>query len=482
MAQFSGIVQITDLDDFITPSQECVKPVKIVKETSSKGLAAIRVEADGSYSQINDDGQEIRLKKASITLNDCLACSGCITSAETVLITQQSQEELYRILEANKQAREQGLQDKVQTVVVSVSPQVRASVAATFNLGIQETAGKLTSFFKALGVDYVFDTTFSRDFSLMESQREFVRRFKEGQNVKGVLPMLASACPGWVCYAEKTHGNFILPYISTTKSPQQIMGSLVKDFLAKNVGKTPDQIYHVTIMPCYDKKLEASRQDFYDDIYSTRDVDCVLTSMELEKMFVEKGVTFNEIPATPLDVQFSSVNPEGHVQSHFGGGSGGYAEHILQYAAQELFGIEQPNVECKTLRNKDFKELHLIVEGKIMLNFALAYGFRNIQNLVQKLKRNRCQYHFVEVMACPSGCLNGGGQIRAGSTEEAKELLVKVTGLYESVPKRMPLDNKLVLELYQQWLGGPDSSYARKMLHTGYHEIERQSSSLTVKW
>ena len=380
-------------------------------------------------------------------------------------------------------ANEQGNFDQVRTIVVSISPQVRASVAAKFGLTAQMTSEKLTGFFKMLGVHYVFDTTFSRVFSLMESQREFLRRFKDGQsNVKGVLPMLASACPGWVCYAEKTHGNFILPYISTTKSPQQIMGSLVKDFLAKNVGKTPNQIYHCTIMPCYDKKLEASRQDFYDDIYSTRDVDCVLTSMELERMLEEKGVSLNDVPNGSLDMQFSNVDSSGNMLSHHGGGSGGYAEHILHFAAQELFGVSNPVVEYKTLRNKDFKELHLMVDGKVVLNFALAYGFRNIQNLVQKLKRGKSQYHFVEVMACPSGCLNGGGQIRAGSMEEAKELLEKVKVVYESLPKKMPRENTLVLKLYEQWLGGEDSEHAKKMLHTQYHEIERQSSSLAVKW
>lgn len=483
MAQFSGIIQLTDLNDFITPSQECIKPVKIDKNPSGKGVAAIRVQPDGSYFQLNEDGQEVRLKKATITLNDCLACSGCITSAESVLITQQSQHELYKILATNKEKESEGRHAEMEVVVVSISPQVRASVAAKFNLDLQQTAEKLTGFFKTLGVHYVFDTTFSRDFSLMESQKEFVRRYKENQSgQQASFPILASACPGWICYAEKTHGSFILPYISTTKSPQQIMGSLVKNFLGRSIGKSPDQVYHVTVMPCYDKKLEASRQDFYDDVFSSRDVDCVLTSMELEKMFEEQGVTLNAIPSMPLDAAFSSISDNGSILGHSGGGSGGYAEHVFQCAASQLFGMNDVNIEYKTLRNKDFKELQLLVDGKVMLNFALAYGFRNIQNLVQKLKRGKCQYHYVEVMACPSGCLNGGGQIRAASTEEAKQLLVTVKDIYEAVPQRHPLENQLVLELYEKWLGGPDSELVQKMLHTQYHVIESQSSSLAIKW
>ena len=135
---------------------------------------------------------------------------------------------------------------------------------------------KLCSFFrKYLTAEYVFDTTFARDFSLYESQREFVDRYKTGSKH---LPILSSSCPGFICYAEKTHGSFILPYISVVKSPQQIMGSLIKDRLAKKLDVTPDVIYHVSIMPCFDKKLEASRKEFYNEFYQTRDVDCVLST------------------------------------------------------------------------------------------------------------------------------------------------------------------------------------------------------------
>ncbi len=123
--------------------------------------------------------------------------------------------------------------------------------------------------------EYVFDTTFARDFSLHESQREFVERFKTSSKH---LPLLSSSCPGFICYAEKTHGSFILPYISDVKSPQQIMGSLIKEYLAKKLDVTPDVFYHVSVMPCFDKKLEASRKEFYNEFHQTRDVDCVLST------------------------------------------------------------------------------------------------------------------------------------------------------------------------------------------------------------
>ncbi|NXO46657.1 NARFL factor, partial [Locustella ochotensis] len=241
------------------------------------------------------DGEAQKLEKAKITLNDCLACSGCITSAESVLVSQQSHGELCKVLALNKVAAAQ----EQKVVVVSVSPQSRASLAARCKLGLLETAQKLTSFLKS--VHHVLDTTFSRNFSLLESQREFVGRFRRQAEDKTALPMLASACPGWICYAEKTHGSFIIPHISTTKSPQQVMGSLVKGYFAEQKGLPPDRIYHVTVMPCYDKKLEASRPDFFNQEYQTRDVDCVITTGEVLKLLEQEGVALSDVEPAPLD-------------------------------------------------------------------------------------------------------------------------------------------------------------------------------------
>ncbi|NXV01931.1 NARFL factor, partial [Cettia cetti] len=470
-ARFSGVLQLTELDDFIAPSQECIKPVKVEK-TPGKAAAKIRIEADGSYFQVNQDGEAQKLEKAKITLNDCLACSGCITSAESVLISQQSHEELCRVLALNKAAAAQ----EQKVVVVSVSPQSRASLAARCSLGLLQTAQKLTTFLKS--VHYVFDTTFSRNFSLLESQHEFLRRFQRQAEDKKALPMLASACPGWICYAEKTHGSFIIPHISTTKSPQQIMGSLVKGYFAEQKHLAPDRIYHVTVMPCYDKKLEASRPDFFNQEYQTRDVDCVITTGEVLKLLEQEGVSLSDLDPAPLDTMLGAA-PE--LSTHRGGGSGGFLEHIFTHAAQQLFGIHVGSIHYKPLKNKDFQEVTLERDGEVLLHFALAYGFRNIQNLVQKLKRGKCPYHFVEVMACPSGCLNGGGQIKleGGSS---KEELQRVERLYESPRAEDPEENQAVRELCEHWLGGWGSQRAQEVLHTRYHALERANSALNIKW
>ncbi|XP_033285165.1 cytosolic iron-sulfur assembly component 3 isoform X6 [Orcinus orca] len=360
---FSGALQLTDLDDFIAPSQDCIKPMRVDKRPGS-GVAKIHVEDDGSYFQVSQDGGTKKLERAKISLDDCLACSGCVTSAETVLITQQSHEELRKVLGANKMVAP----DQQRLVVISVSPQSRASLAVRFQLNPTDTARKLTAFFKKIGAHYVFDTAFSRNFSLLESQWEFVRRFRAQADSKQALPVLTSACPGWICYAEKTHGNVLLPYISTARSPQQVMGSLVKDFFSQQqpllLGPgscttavfstqhlTPDKIYHVTVMPCYDKKLEASRPDFFSQEHQTRDVDCVITTGEVFKLLEEEGVSLSELESAPLDSLCSSVSAQ-EPTSHQGGGSGGYLEHVFRHAAQELFGIHVTEVTYRPLRTQ----------------------------------------------------------------------------------------------------------------------------------
>ncbi|XP_042293489.1 cytosolic iron-sulfur assembly component 3 [Sceloporus undulatus] len=473
---FSGVLQLTDLDDYIGPSQDCIKPIKVDKKPG-KATAKIRIEDDGTYVQVDPDGQSHKLEKAKITLNDCLACSGCITSAESVLITQQSQEELLKVLNANKTSGPASQ----KLVVVSVSPQSRASLAARFQLTPLDTARKLTAFFKRLGVNFVFDTTFSRNFSLLESQREFVQRFRRRTEDKKALPMLAAACPGWICYAEKTHGSFIIPYISTAKSPQQVMGSLVKNHFAKLQNVSPDQIYHVTVMPCYDKKLEASRPDFFIHEHQTREVDCVITTGEVLKLLEQEGTPLSEVDPAPLDSMFSSLSKDQFLLGHSGGGSGGYLEHIYKYAAKELFGVHVEEIQYKTLRNKDFQEVTLEKNGETLLHFALAYGFRNIQNVVQKLKRGKSPYHYIEVMACPSGCLNGGGQIK-GEGETSKDLLQQVERAYESVRPEAPETNRAVTDLYEQWLGGLASERTQETLHTQYHAVERANTGFNIKW
>uniref|UniRef100_A0A182X8A3 Iron hydrogenase small subunit domain-containing protein n=1 Tax=Anopheles quadriannulatus TaxID=34691 RepID=A0A182X8A3_ANOQN len=478
MSRFSSALQLTDLDDFITPSQECIKPVKIETSKSKTG-AKITIQEDGSYVQESSSGIQ-KLEKVEITLADCLACSGCITSAEGVLISQQSQEELLRVMNANNMAKLNNQRDEIKFVVFTVSQQPILSLARKYNLTPEDTFEHIAGYFKKLGADMVVDTKIADDLALIECRNEFIERYNTNRKL---LPMLASSCPGWVCYAEKTHGNFILPYIATTRSPQQIMGVLVKQYLAKQLQTTGDRIYHVTVMPCYDKKLEASREDFFSEVENSRDVDCVITSIEIEQMLNSLELpSLQLVERCAIDWPWPTVRPPAFVWGHESSGSGGYAEYIFKYAARKLFNVQLDTVAFKPLRNNDMREAVLEQNGQVLMRFAIANGFRNIQNMVQKLKRGKSTYDYVEIMACPSGCLNGGAQIRPEEGRAARELTAELECMYRSLPQSTP-ENDCVQTMYATFFDSEgDLNKRQSLLHTSYHQIEKINSALNIKW
>eukprot|EP00053_Salpingoeca_punica_P003240 m.42009 g.42009 ORF g.42009 m.42009 type:complete len:481 (-) comp12062_c0_seq2:200-1642(-) len=478
-------LRLTDLNDFIAPSQACIKPVEVKKVDAPKA-AKIAIEADGFPMPAGD----VKLQKATITLNDCLACSGCVTSAESVLIELQNHNELYKVLDANVALRQTlpGEAYAGKLVVMSVSPQSRASLAAKYNMTAGEVAGKLSTFLRSLGADLVFDTNVARSLSLLESQVEFVQR-KQAQaaGASAPLPLLASACPGWICYAEKTHGNFILPFISSVKSPQQIMGSIVKTHIAQRHGKRPDQVYHVTVMPCFDKKLEASRSDFYSDLYSTRDVDCVITTGEIEMMLAEKGCDLRALPLSHFDTPAGGSLSGDELYSHRGSTSGGFMEHIFVHAAKALYNVDVQEVTCVLKKQSGVYETTLVVDGEEKLRFAMAHGFRSIQNVVMKMKQMskssaasaKPYYDYIEVMACPKGCTNGGGQLKADEGVSASDWLGRVDAIYAQQRLLAPQEDAEAQELYRTWLQAPGSEVAKGVLHTVYHAVEK---TLPTQW
>ncbi|KAL0908385.1 hypothetical protein M5K25_022876 [Dendrobium thyrsiflorum] len=479
--KFSPALRSADLSDFIAPSQNCIVSLKGIKPKTEK--------AENEYL-IKPIGKSPPPEVVKVSLKDCLACSGCITSAETVMLEKQSLEEFISHINSE------------EAVIVSVSPQSRASLAAYFDLSPAQVFRKLTAFFKSLGVKAVYDTSCSRDISLVESCYEFISRYKkhhlagDGENVSK-LPMISSACPGWICYAEKTLGSFILPYICSVKSPQQVMGTVIKHHISKKLGYTPDKIFHVTVMPCYDKKLEAARDDFVfsvdhgeendgDDDGSAMkipEVDIVLTSGEVLDLIQSKSVDFKALVDVPLDRLLTNVDDKG-VFYGVSGGSGGYAETIFRYAAKNLFNrdIEGP-LQFRIIRNSDFQEVVLEVDGKVVLKFALCYGFRNLRNVVQKISKGKSDYDFLEIMACPSGCLNGGGQIKPVAGQSANNLIQQLGNVYmQDVLIASPFDNAIVKNLYAEWLGQPGSEKSRMYMHTQYHPIVKSIASELHNW
>ncbi|KAL6207241.1 PREDICTED: cytosolic Fe-S cluster assembly factor narfl [Fragaria vesca subsp. vesca] len=469
--KFSATLRIGDLNDYIAPSQACVVSLK---STSTK---------PSDKSQVSTSGKVLQTEPVKISLKDCLACSGCITSAETVMLEKQSLDEFLLNI------------DKGKAVIVSLSPQSRASLAVHFGISQLQVFRKLTTLFKSLGVKAIFDTSCSRDLTLIESCNEFITRYKQStddESRKSLLPMISSACPGWICYAEKTLGSYVLPYISSVKSPQQTIGVIVKKHICQKMGLRPDDVYHVTVMPCYDKKLEASRDDFVFEVdransngngsVSISEVDSVLTTGEVLDLIQLKGADFGGLEESPLDTMLTNFS-DGHLYGVHGS-SGGYAETIFQYAAKVIFGreIEGP-VDFRTIKNSDFQEVTLEVEGKTVLKFALCYGFRNLQNVVRKIKIGKCDYHFLEIMACPSGCLNGGGQIKPKPGQSAKQLIPLLQAAYaDNVLVSDPFGNPIVRSLYNEWLEKPGSDKAKQLMHTEYHPIVKSITSQLHNW
>lgn len=484
MSNFSGVLQITDLDDFITPSQECVKPVQVEKKVATSKGAKIKIDADGSYFEETQSGSVKKLEKASITLADCLACSGCITSAETVLIEQQSADQVYKIFQQKQELIKDDKQSEIPYIVFSLALQPLLSLGHKFGLSVQDTAEKLTKFLKNLGADIILDLKLAEDWSILELQKEFLERYREGGHDDSVKvkpnPMLSSLCPGWVCYAEKTHGEWILPYISKVKSAQQLMGSIVKTYLPKVKGIDPSRIRHITLMPCFDKKLEASREDFTNSDTGVKDVDCVITTLEIEDMLGRESCDLAALDNVNIDTVVEGGNTE--ILANIGSASGGYSDLLFRYLAKTKFDEDFDSLSYKTLKNADFKEVTLEKEGKVLLKCAIANGFRNIQNLVQKLKRKRCDYDFVEILACPSGCVNGGAQIRHSTESSAKDMIKSLEDTHQGMKTLPPEANTDLHVLLEQWGLDMDDDARMSIVHTQYHPVEKLTNGLVIKW
>lgn len=460
---FSGALTLTDLNDYITPSQACIKPVQqsnAPQNDRAPGDAAtvIQIDASGAYYEVgrvdtNGSAGAQKLQTAEVSLNDCLACSGCITSAESVLITLQSHTEVLSVLRQNPSPTSPGH----RVPVLSIAPQSLASLTAALSpaapIPLERMLRRVRAFaMRTLGFAHVFDTTFAREIALREHTREFFERRERagggGSAATGALPMLASACPGWVCYAEKTHGE-MLPFIAATKSPQQVMGTLVKEWLGVHYwDRRPDEIYHVTVMPCYDKKLEASRSDFYNEQYATRDVDCVITTGELLLLAQEHGVDLS-LPVPDEDTPIPSSTTTLTIPDLLmppGSSSGSYLYSLILAVAR---ASQKPlTLESKTIRSADYVEhtLRDASSGDTVFRGATCYGFRNLQNVVRRVGRSAGvqvgrgaagrlagglrngtratkevpAYDYVEVMACPGGCVGGGGQLRAPKSTDAE--------------------------------------------------------------
>jgi len=497
----SAILSADDLNDFISPGVACIKPVETLPlQQPTDPLNPYEVTTEDRVAASAPP------PPAQISLTDCLACSGCVTSAEAVLISLQSHEEVLTTLNNHPSFLPEQLENgdpNGRVFVASVSPQTRASLAAVYNVTETEAGNMISHLLSGpqglrsggaynSGFTYIIDTNALRTLCRAASVEEVARSLANTEAPK--KPILASACPGWICYAEKTHPH-VLPHLSQLKSPQALAGTLVKSVLARRFGIHPSKVWHVALMPCFDKKLEASREEltdtYWQDIASdsnamdnttaqkkprggVRDVDCVITARELLMLAESRGISFPNLPRTPLEHitpfpddtldDFLFKNNTARRANAIEGPSGGYAFAIL--AAHRRL---HPNSEIivERGRNVDVLEYSLRSQSdEVLLRAARYYGFRNIQNLVRRLKPARKsrlpggraavvkadagggvgqEYAYVEVMACPGGCTNGGGQVKVDD-------VVALRGEHGERKKAGPAEQK-------EWLARVDEAY-----------------------
>uniref|UniRef100_A0A672LVL6 Nuclear prelamin A recognition factor-like n=1 Tax=Sinocyclocheilus grahami TaxID=75366 RepID=A0A672LVL6_SINGR len=411
-----------------------------INSLQEKGVATGEVKESTSVHQV--------------LLSACLACDGCVSENEGQRISQQNLDEINHVLALNKKCDT----SKHKILVVSVCPQSLPFFAIKFQLDVPAAAKKLCGFLKSVGM--------SGHHICLENMLTCFN-VQKTHYFSNTVHYCRSSMPRWIRYAERVLGSLVTPHICTARSPQQIMGSLVKDFFARQQKLTPDQIFHVVVAPCFDKKLEAVREEFYNSILETRAVDCVLTSGEILHLMEQSKVTVEEVDSAPLDHVFGETSDPGMTR-HEGRGSEGFLEHIFKHAAKELFGIDVQEIVYKTLRNRDFQEVALERDGETLLQFAAVYGFRNIQTLVHRMRKGKVPYQLVEVLSCPGGCLSGRGQAEGEGGRPDRTLVQQMEDHYSSLPVRLPESNPEVQRLYQDWLDCHDSPHAQQCLHTQY--------------
>ena len=388
-------------------------------------------------------------------LNDapCVACGQCVAVCPTGALRER--EEIDNVREA--------INDPEKVVVVAAAPAVRAAIGEEFGYPIgTNTEGKMFTAMRMLGFDKVFDVNFGADLTILEEANELLHRVKEG----GTLPMFTSCSPGWIRFVEYYYPELI-PNLSSCKSPMQMFGATVKTYWAQKEGIDPKNIYVVGVMPCTAKKFEKTRDD--ENASGYPDIDAVLTTRELAKMIKNSGILYNELPDGTFDNPLGEFTGAGVIF----GATGGVMEAALRTAAEKLTGKPLDNVEFKQVRGiKGIKEAEYDLNGT-KVKVAVASGLTNAKELCEKIKKGECDYTFVEVMCCPGGCVNGGGQpIQSAYTRRQVDLRSKrAKALYDEDKKakiRKSHENEAVMALYKEFFGEPGSHKAHEILHTSY--------------
>lgn len=394
---------------------------------------------------------------------NCMQCGQCITVCPVGALTEK--EEIHNVINA--------LNDPRKTVVVQTAPAVRASLGEEFNLPIgTRVTGKMVAALRRMGFYRVYDTNYAADLTIMEEGTEFINRFKTG----GTLPLITSCSPGWIRYMEFEYPDLI-PNISTCKSPHMMFGAILKSYFAKVKNLNPDDVYVVSIMPCTAKKVEKKRMDKHMERV---DVDAVLTTRELGRLIKLYGIDFNRLPDEEFDQDmFGEYTGAGAIF----GASGGVMEAALRTVVEVLTEKPLDNIELEAVRGHvGVKEASVNINGTDV-KVAVVHSMKLAKPLLDDIRAGKSPYAFIEVMGCPGGCVNGGGQsivsanIRNVIGQDYMRL--RANAMYEedkSRTYRKSHENKQVQELYTNFLEHPGSHLSHTLLHTHYHAQEKYKS------
>ena len=455
-AEFDGTRQQFEIDysapHMVRDNNKCILCRRCVAACKAQHVAVIGANDRGFDSSVGSPFDKPLNEMA------CISCGQCIVNCPTgALYEKDDTDKVYA-----------ALADPKKTVIVQTAPSIRVTLGESFGMPIGSiVTGKMVAALRRLGFDKVFDTDYSADLTIMEEANELLERVQNG----GVLPMITSCSPGWIRFCEQYHPDMI-PNLSTCKSPQQMFGAVLKTWYAEQNNLKPEDIVSVAIMPCTAKKFEVGRED--QNAAGVPDVDIALTTRELARMIDRAHINFNLLPDEAFDNPLGEASGAGVIF----GATGGVMEAALRTAVETLEGKPLDNLEFAAVRGTDsVKEAALNVAG-LDVKVAVVSGMEAANDLLLKVKNGEADYTFIEVMGCPGGCVNGGGQpIQPASVRSFVDLKgLRAAALYAddaANPVRKSHENPMIKKLYDEYLEKPGSHKAHEILHTSYVDRSR---------
>ena len=450
--KFSGETNKFDID-FSTPylvrdNNKCILCRRCVAACKYyQGVSVIGANSRGFDTHIGCSFEK------NLSEVDCVACGQCINVCPTGALRER--EEIDDVIAA--------LNDPSKYVIFGTAPATRVGIGEEFGYPVGSNCqGKMVAAIKALGADEVFDVDFTADLTIMEEGTEFLNRVKEG----GVLPMMTSCSPAWIKFVEHNYPELI-PNLSTCKSPQQMFGAIVKTYYAEKIGKDPKDIVVVSVMPCTAKKFEKNRPEMA--AAGVPDIDYVLTTRELARLIKKNGIMFNELEDAEYDLPLGIASGAGLIF----GVTGGVMEAALRTVREILENKSYGKIDFTDVRGaKGIKEATYNIAG-IEVKVAVASGLANARILCDQIKEGKSPYHFIEIMSCPGGCVNGGGQpIKTADVRNNTDYRALRTNAIYDTDEKMKLlkshDNPIIKELYETYLGEPNGHKSHAILHTKY--------------